>query len=104
VRAHPNLARVLAELGPEHFDASIHKRAVAVLLGVEDADDELRDVVAALDARAKEEGIDEKTGEQLLLRLHERKLQRELSDAPENELPDLQQKLARVRERIREFA
>jgi DNA primase catalytic core len=104
VRAHPELARVLTELGPDHFDDPKHKRAVAVLLGVEDADAELRGLVAALDARAEAEGIDIRTGEQLLLRLRERKLQRELADAGDETLPELQQALAKVRERIREFA
>jgi len=77
---------------------------VSVLLGVEDADAELTSLLAALDARADVEGIDEQTAEQLLLRLRERKLQRELSEAADERLPDLQQALARVRDRIREFA
>lgn len=104
VRAHPKLGRILGELGPEHFDEPLHRRAVSVLLGVEDADAELTSLLAALDARADVEGIDEQTAEQLLLRLRERKLQRELSEAADERLPDLQQALARVRDRIREFA
>jgi hypothetical protein len=104
VRAHPKLGRVLAELGPEHFDDALHKRAVPALLGVEDADKELTRLLASLDARADAEGIDEQTAEQLLLRLRERKLQRELADAEEARLPDLQQALSKVRDRIREFA
>jgi hypothetical protein len=75
-----------------------------VLIGLEDADAELTRLLAALDARAELEGIDEQTAEQLLLRLRERKLQRELAEAEEARLPDLQQALARVRDRIREFA
>ena len=75
-----------------------------VLIGVEDADAELTQLLAALDARAEREGIDELTAEQLLLRLRERKLQRELSEAADERLPDLQQALAKVRDRIREFA
>jgi DNA primase catalytic core len=104
VRAFPELATVLAELGPDHFDDLLHKRAVAVVLGVEDPDRELQKLFAALDARADAEGIDLQTGEQLLLRLRERRLQRELAEAGDEQLPDLQQKLAKVRERIREFA
>jgi DNA primase len=104
VRAHPKLGRILAELGPEHFDEPLHRRAVPVLLGVEDADKEVMRLLAALDARADAEGIDEQTAEQLLLRLRERKLQRELAEAEDARLPDLQQALARVRDRIREFA
>ncbi len=75
-----------------------------MLVGVEEADDELTRLLAALDARAAAEGIDEQTGEQLLLRLRERGLQRELAEAGGDRLPDLQQALARVRDRIREFA
>ena len=104
VRAHPKLGRTLEQLGPEHFDDPLHRRAVPVLLGVEDADTELTRLLASLDARAHDEGIDEQTAEQLLLRLRERKLQRELSEAADERLPDLQQALARVRDRIREFA
>jgi DNA primase len=104
VRAHPKLGRILAELGPEHFDEPLHRRAVPVLLGVEDADKELSRLLAGLDARAAAEGIDEQTAEQLLLRLRERKLQRELAEAAEERLPDLQQALSKVRDRIREFA
>jgi DNA primase len=104
VRRHPKLGRILAELGPEHFDDPLNRRAVPVLIGVEDADAELTRLLAALDARAEREGIDELTAEQLLLRLRERKLQRELSEAADERLPDLQQALAKVRDRIREFA
>jgi DNA primase len=104
VRKHPQLGRILAELGPEHFDEPLNRRAVPVLLGVEEADAELGSLLAGLDARADVEGIDEQTAEQLLLRLRERKLQRELAEAEDTRLPDLQQALARVRDRIREFA
>jgi len=104
VRRHPKLGRILAELGPQHFDDPLHRRAVPVLIGLEEADTELTRLLAALDARAELEGIDEQTAEQLLLRLRERKLQRELAEAADERLPDLQQALARVRDRIREFA
>jgi DNA primase len=104
VRAHPKLGRILAELGSAHFDDPLNRRAVPVLIGVEDADKELTSLLAELDARAAAEGIDELTAEQLLLRLRERKLQRELADAEEARMPDLQQALAKVRDRIREFA
>jgi DNA primase catalytic core len=103
-RAFPELSPVLAELGPEHFDDPVNQRAVGVVLGVEEPDEELRRLLAALDARADAEGIDLQTGQQLLLRLRERKLQRELADAGDEKLPELQQALAKVRERIREFA
>ena len=37
VAAHPKLARILEELGPEHFDDELHRRARAHLLGQEAA-------------------------------------------------------------------
>jgi len=104
VRAFPELGPVLAELGPEHFDDALNRRAVGAVLGVEEPDTDLRRLLAALDARADAEGIDRQTAEQFLLRMRERKLQRELADADQGRLSDLQQKLAKVRERIREFA
>ena len=67
-------------------------------------DDELVALLAELDARAGREGIDEGTAKQLLLRLRERRLQRELETAGAERLPDLQQALAKVRTAFREFA
>jgi len=48
--------------------------------------------------------IDEETAEQMLLRLRERRLQRQLSDAESGHFLELQQRLAEVRTAIREFA
>jgi len=103
--AHPGLLKVLRELGPDHFDAELHRRAVEHLLDPgPPADRELVALLAELDARAETDGIDEQTTEQLLLRLRERRLRRELATADDERLPDLQQALARVRTAFREFA
>ena len=51
--------------------------------------------MAELDARAERDAIDEQTAEQLLLRLRERRLQRELASADEPRMPELQRQLAR---------
>jgi DNA primase len=104
VSAHPGLVRVLGELGADHFDIDLHRRAVVHLLGTGEEDGEIVALLAELDARAEQQAIDEPTAEQLLLRLRERKLKRELETADEERLPDLQQALARVRTRFREFA
>jgi len=104
VAAHADLIPLLAELGPEHFDDELHRRARAHLLGEEVADGELTPLLAELYALAEEQSISEETGKQLLLRLHERRLQRELADADDAHLVDLQQALSRVRTAIREFA
>ncbi len=51
-----------------------------------------------------EEEITLETASQLLLRLEERGLQRELAAADDSRLVELQQRLAALREQIRAFA
>ena len=102
--AHASLLEVLAELGPEHFDVELHRRVRAHLLERGPAYEDCVGLLAELDARAAAEGIDEETAEHLLLRLHERRLRRDLATADEERLPDLQQALAKVRTAFREFA
>ena len=104
VAANPELAPYLAELGPEHFDDELHRRARAHLLGDEPAGDELTPLLAELYALADEESLTAPTTEQILLRLKERRLQRQLAEADDNRLVDLQQALLKVRTAIREFA
>ena len=104
VRAHPALMRVLAELGPEHFDSEQHKRIRQVLVDEQTPDDELVPVLAELDALAERDGIDEETAKQLVLRLRERHLRREFEGADDAQLSELQHKLAEIRTAIREFA
>src|SRR5207253_6557066 len=79
VRKHPQLGRILAELGPAHFDDAERRRAVPVILGLEEPDARLKSLLAELDARAEDEAIDEPTTEQLLLRLRERRRQQEVA-------------------------
>ena len=66
--------------------------------------DDLVPLYAELDARAASSGIDEETAEQLLLRLRERRLERELQTADAEHLRDLQIALQKVRTAFREFA
>ena len=103
VRAHPALRRVLAELTPEHLDSDVNRRLRDALV-TEKADEELLPLVAQLDALAETDGIDEETAKQLLLRLRERKLRRELESADDAHVRELQHRLAEVRTAIREFA
>jgi hypothetical protein len=56
-------------------------------------------LLAELDAYAEAEGIGEATGTELLLRLRERELQRELRAAPLDRRGELSEALARLRER-----
>ena len=105
VRAHPPLGRVLAELGPEHFDSELHRQARDELLAPSKSPEAaVVSLLAGLDALAEKEGIDEETAKQLLLRLRERRLRREFEGADEADLSELQHKLAEIRTAIREFA
>jgi DNA primase len=104
VAAHPKLNRYLEELGPEHFDDELHRRARAHLLGRDAPDGELTPLLAELYALADAEEITPQTAEQMLLRLKERRLQRQLAEASDERFLELQQRLADIRTAIREFA
>jgi len=97
VRAHPGLERALAELGAEHFDSEPNRQLRDALVGAGSGDD-LTAALAELDARAEAEAIDETTARELLLRLRERRLRRELAEAEGDRVKELQAELARVRE------
>jgi DNA primase len=102
--AHPELTHLLAELSPEHFETELHRRLQAHLVDAGDPDAELVPLLAELDARAAAEGIDGDTGRQLLLRLRERRLRRDLTNAAPERVRDLQDALARVKGAIEEIA
>ena len=104
VAAHDSLRSELELLGPEHFDDELHRRARGHLLGQEPADAELTALLAELYALGDEEEITLETAEQLLLRLRERGLERELADADGERLVELQKRLAALRDEIRAFA
>jgi len=101
--AHPTLVKLLAEVSPEHFDSTQHRRFRDQLVGGGE-DPELVALRAELDARAAREGLDERTGKERLLNLRERRLRRELGAAELTQLKDLQTALARVQEAILELA
>ena len=58
---------------------------------------------AELDARAAQDAIDERTGRELLLRLRERKLKRDLGDADLAKTTELHAHLAKVRQALAEL-
>jgi len=97
VTAHRSLVPVLAELGPEHFDSEDNRRLREDLLNAGPADPEL-------DARAAAEGIDARTAEELLLRLRERRIRRELADADPARTLELQATLARIHDAVEQLA
>ena len=100
--AHRELIPLLAELAPEHFDADIHQHLRAYLVGEEPATRDVVELLAELDARAAAEGIDVETGKQLLLKLRERQIRRELADAAPERIGELQMALTRIRAAVGE--
>jgi DNA primase len=97
VAAHPDLRDLLAELSADHFDAELHRRAREHLLQGAEPDEELVPLLAELDARAATEGIDEETAKELLLRLREREVRRELATADLERTKELQEQLEKIR-------
>jgi len=81
----------------EPFDIELHRRGRAHLLEPGEADRDLVQFLAELDARADAEGIDEATTKELLLNLRERKLRRELQSADLEHTKELQEALERLR-------
>jgi DNA primase len=102
--AHPRLVRFLAEMTPDHFDNELNRRVRAQLVeeGGEE-DPELVARLAELDARAAADAIDEQTGKELILRLRERKLRRELGEADLERQKELQEALEKVRAAVGEL-
>jgi DNA primase len=100
--AHQSLVRGLAELSADHFDSEVNRRFRDVLVTGRD-DPELTALRAELDARAAQEGIDQRTGQELLLRLRERTLKRELAGADLARTTELQAHLAKVRQALAEL-
>jgi DNA primase len=104
VAVHRTLVPVLAELGPDHFDSEQHRRLRTLLIGTAPEDPDLVGLLAELDARAVADGIDERTAEELLLRLRERRIRRELADAAPERTIELQVALAKIRSAVEELA
>jgi DNA primase len=101
--AFPSLRGALEKLSPEHFDGEENRRLRKALL-TRDADEETAPALAELDAVAATEAIDETTAKELLLRLRERHLRRQLSGADLEQTAELQRKLLEIREAVAELA
>ena len=102
--AHPGLVKLLAELAPEHLDSELHRRFRAHLVEGGELESDLLALRAELDARGAREGLDERTGKELLLNLRERRLRRELAHAEFEQMKELQTQLERVKDAILELA
>ena len=98
--AHEALRPLLGELTPEHFYDEVHRRIRAYILDGTALDADGIALLAELDARAEAEGIDAATGEELLWRLRERQLRRELQGADVARTRELQELLRKLLERV----
>ncbi len=102
VAADPELVEhYLAPLDDRHFDDPLHQRLRAFLCGETEADDELLQARAELDATAQTEHLDADAAKELFLRLEERMVRRELARLEGEDLArtvELQTLLAKIRE------
>ena len=98
VVAHPELQPLLEEVKPEHFRSEAHRQLRAHLIDGETLDGDGIALLAELDARAENEGIDENVGTELLLGLGERALQDELQHADFAKTRQIQDQIVRLRE------
>ncbi len=103
VVAHRGLLDRLAALTPEHFDDPLNRRMQKALVSGGAEDDELVALRAELGARAERDAIDERTGEQLIYRLRERKLRRDLQGADLAKVTELQAQLVKLRQALTEL-
>jgi DNA primase len=104
VLEHPALLPLLAELAPEHFDLELHRRFHSLLVAGDEPEAELVPLKAELGARAAAEAIDEGTTKELLLRLRERQLRREIATADPQRTRELQEQLGRIRDAVQSLA
>jgi DNA primase len=102
VAAEPELVEhYLAPLDDRHFDDPLHRRLRAYLCGDAEADDELLQARAELDATAETEHLDADAAKELFLRLEERMVRRELARLEGEDLArtvELQTLLTKIRE------
>lgn len=98
--AHEGLRPLLENLTPAHFYDPLHREVRAHIVDGAPLEGEALVLLAELDARAEAEGIDAATGEELLWRLRERELRRELQSAPPARTKELQESLQKLLERV----
>jgi DNA primase len=96
--AHPGLVPSLAEVTSEYFDEERHRAIYVHLVDGAELAPELVPLLAELDAVAAREAITETTAQELLYRLRERYLRRQLAEDPTR--ADLIEALERVREAV----
>ena len=105
VVAHPDLVDVLAGLSEEHFELAEHRRMRASLIARRPPDPDIVPLLAELDATASTEGITKQTGTEMLLRLREKKLRRDLQGETDlARATELQAHIAKVRQALTELS
>ncbi|HKU59128.1 MAG TPA: DNA primase [Gaiellaceae bacterium] len=97
---YDRLRTLLSTLSADHFDDPLMRRLRDHIVDGAPLDADDTGTLAELDARAEAEGIDETTGEELVWRLRERELRRELQHAPAERLKELTEALTVVQERV----
>jgi DNA primase len=98
--AHERLKPLLGELTEDHFYDPLHRALRAHIVEGAPLDADAVGLLAELDARAEQEGIDDATGEELIWRLREREMRRELQHADPSRTKELQEALQRLLERV----
>ena len=97
---YERLRNLLSTLSADHFDDPLMRRLRDHIVDGAPLDADDTGMLAELDARAVAEGIDETTGEELVWRLREREIRRELQHAPVERLKELTEALTVVQERV----
>ena len=97
VVAHVELLPALAELGPRHFHDEDARRLVEALLAGTPLP---TDVLADLTGRVELHGLTKLVAEQLLLRLRERELKREVASAEPSRRQELGQLIEKLQEQV----
>ena len=96
VLAHPDLKPVLAEITAEHFYTPVHRLLRSYIVDATPLDADASALLAELDAWAVADGIDRATASELLIRLRERELKRQLKGADPDKIKELQETLSRL--------
>jgi DNA primase len=99
--------RYLRPLDERHFDNPLHRRLRAYLVGASEADREVVEALAELDATAESEHLGEETARELFLRLEERVVRRELAELRGEDLArtvELQGVLTKIQDALQKVA
>ena len=108
MRHEPELAeRYLGPLDERHFDNPLHRRVHRYLVGGAEADREVVELLAELDATADREHLTEETAKEFFLRLEERVVRRELADLHGEDLArtvELQGVLTKIQDALQKVA